>query len=81
MNKYPDSGIMSDNTYKQTEKQPDFTGRGEYKGVEFRIAGWKRTGQNGDFISLKFSEPQQQVAKQEPKAQEVYDSTNDELPF
>jgi len=54
---YEFSGLLFPNKRKEAEKQPDYTGKATINGKEWRIAGWKRTGQSGSFLSLKFSEP------------------------
>lgn len=46
-------GTLSPNKYKQEgDKKPDFIGKFNYKGEEFKLAGWNRAGQNGPFISI-----------------------------
>lgn len=46
-------GILFNND-KQNEKQPDYSGKFNYKGQEFKIAGWVRTSSKTgkEFISL-----------------------------
>lgn len=73
------SGVSSNNDYKKAEKQPDYTGKCTIDGKELRMAGWKRTGTNGEFISWKFSEPQE--AQLQPQTVPSNDDIQDDLPF
>lgn len=79
MSKYDMSGVSSNNDYKKAEKQPDYTGKCTIDGKELRMAGWKRTGTNGEFISWKFSEPQE--AQLQPQTVPSNDDIQDDLPF
>jgi|TARA_S200002703_G_scaffold124029_1_gene110063 uncharacterized protein (DUF736 family) len=79
MSKYDMSGVSSNNDYKKAEKQPDYTGKCTIDGKELRMAGWKRTGTNGEFVSWKFSEPQE--AQLQPQTVPSNDDTQDDLPF
>lgn len=54
-------GVLFQEQEKKSEKAPDYTGKLNVEGKEFRIAGWKRLSKNGKpFLSLSVSEPQQQ---------------------
>jgi len=79
MSKYDMSGVSSNNDYKKAEKQPDYTGKCTIDGKELRMAGWKRTGTNGEFVSWKFSEPQE--AQLQPQTVPSNDDTQDDFPF
>lgn len=79
MSKYDMSGVSSNNDYKKAEKQPDYTGKCTIDGKELRMAGWKRTGTNGEFVSWKFSEPQE--AQLQPQTVPSNDDIQDDLPF
>lgn len=79
MDKYNMSGVTSLNDYKNHDKQPDLTGKCTIDGKEYRMAGWKRTGINGDFISWKFSVPE--TGKHEPQKIDSSYDTKDSLPF
>ena len=51
-------GIIFLEEDKKTEKSPDYTGKVNVEGAEFRVAGWKRVSKNGKpFISLAVSDP------------------------
>ena len=47
-------GAMFVNSYKEDgDNRPDFTGQIDVEGVEYKVAGWKRTSGKGTrFISL-----------------------------
>ena len=50
----PDTGTLFKNTFKKSDAQPDFTGTYALSdGTVRQIAGW----QNGDYISIRFSDP------------------------
>ena len=53
-------GVLFQETEKKSEKAPDYTGKLNVEGKEYRLAGWKRQSKNGKpFLSLSISEPQQ----------------------
>jgi uncharacterized protein (DUF736 family) len=48
-----DRGVLFTETEKKSDKAPDFKGKFNYNGAEFKIAGWKRTSAKGlEYISL-----------------------------
>lgn len=51
------SGYLSKNKYKKEEKHPDVKGKINIGGKDFEIAGWEKTNENGNYYSLKISEP------------------------
>jgi uncharacterized protein (DUF736 family) len=54
-------GVLFRDEDKKTDKHPDYTGKLNVDGVDFRLAGWIKTGKSGKkFLSLKVSEPRQQ---------------------
>lgn len=54
----PNSGVLFPNERKEKDTHPDYKGKGNYGGVEFEIAAWKRTSQNGKpRLSISFKEP------------------------
>ena len=57
-------GIIFLEEDKKTEKSPDYTGKVNVEGAEFRVAGWKRVSKNGKpFISLAVSDPEEYKQK------------------
>lgn len=79
------SGVAFTNDYKQTEKHPDFKGKGNYEGLEFEVALWERKDKQGrTFYSMKFSEPFRKEVNAEPTKPEqsfTVKETEDPLPF
>lgn len=56
-------GIFFQETDKKTDKSPDYTGKLDVNGKEYRIAGWKKIGKSGKpFLSLSISEPKDWVS-------------------
>jgi hypothetical protein len=53
--KRDNSGIVSENQYKKLDKHPDITGNATIGGVDYRVAGWKKEGLKGPFISISFT--------------------------
>lgn len=77
---------------KDNEKQPDFKGSALIGGVEYWVAGWKRTGkQTGTpFMSLAFQKKGEEPKKKEmpnhqPEVEQVAKAVKkdswDEVPF
>lgn len=56
----PGSFTLFKNRHKQqNDNKPDYTGDGAgLDGRPLRIAGWIKTGKNGNFMSISISEPQ-----------------------
>ena len=82
---YSNTGRLSPNQYKKNDKQPDHKGsitleRALVKQlleesedeVVIKIAGWNRSGQYGDFISLSYDsfKKQEEKPKAPPPAEE-----------
>ena len=51
------SGVLFPERDKKNEKAPDFKGNILIGGNQIRIAGWKKVGQKGTFISLATAAP------------------------
>jgi len=51
------SGSLFPNDKDGVSKRPDVTGSCRIKGQEFRIAGWEKSKDGKQFMSLAFSEP------------------------
>jgi len=51
------SGVLFPNDRKEKGTHPDYRGHGNYDGVEFDIAGWKKLSKDGKpRLSLSFKE-------------------------
>lgn len=57
---FPNSGILSRNTRKTSDKHPEYSGSAEIDGVEYWISAWVKDGQNGKFFSMSFKPKEQQ---------------------
>lgn len=90
---YANTGRLSPNKYKQTEKQPDLKGsitleRSLIKQlleesddeIVIKISGWNRSGQYGDFISLMYDSYKKQEEAPKPKAPPPAEDDSD-IPF
>ena len=71
-------GILSRTQYKRSAKSPDYSGQCNINDQEYRIAGWLKDGQHGQFVSLKFTSQeeyeqyrQQHDTKDQPKEKET----------
>lgn len=51
---YPNSGALFRNDRRETDKQPEYTGRAEVDGVDYWISAWVNEGRKGKFFSIKF---------------------------
>ena len=96
MSDFPDSAVLFKNEYKQSEKHPDYKGRGEWKGSQFDLAAWIKTDRKGQkFMSLKLSKPYEKADAPQDRRQtpvqekgqyqdasdNLYGGTDEELPF
>jgi hypothetical protein len=59
-------GFIAKNTRKNAEKQPDITGKATVGGIEYRVAGWRKTNDKGSYYSLSFK-PADDTAQTGPK--------------
>lgn len=57
------SGVLFKNDKDGNEKRPDYTGKVQVEGTEYRLAAWvKESNSTGNkFLSLKLSLPQEQA--------------------
>jgi uncharacterized protein (DUF736 family) len=92
MPEYDDTnkGILFNEEAKKSERSPDWTGKLDVEGKEYRIAAWERTTKTGTpILSLAISEPKvvtdagyqkaKAVAeKLKPKQDEVIEDIGDE---
>jgi hypothetical protein len=49
------SGVLSRNTKRETDKQPEFRGTCMIEGVGYSVSAWVKEGSDGKFFSLAFS--------------------------
>jgi len=50
-------GSLSANKFKKQDSHPDFKGNITINGVKLELAGWKKQGDNGAYISLQAQLP------------------------
>jgi hypothetical protein len=76
------TGIISKNDKKDTDKHPDIKGQCEVDGVEYWVAGWvkERKDGTGKFYSLKFEPKEEQKKAAKPAKNTSFDDQNDD-PF
>lgn len=56
MNYKDNSGTLSRNAKKEKDNHPDYKGKATIGGVDYWVAGWAKTGQDGSkFMSLAFT--------------------------
>ena len=53
-------GSLSTNKYKKQDSHPDFKGSVTINGVKWELAGWKKQGNDGTYISLQAQIPREQ---------------------
>lgn len=79
------SGVLSKNTRKESEKQPDYRGTATVKGVAYRLSAWIKQADDGSkFLSLAFSpRDERQAAQAKPAAAAAYapKMNDDGIPF
>ena len=56
----PNSGVLFKNDRKEQEKHPDYKGWAEVNGRSVWISAWIKNGAKGKFMSLAFSEKDEQ---------------------
>ena len=74
------AGSIKKNDRKEEPKHPDYKGSATINGVAYWIAGWKREGEDGPWLSLAFKEKEQQSKPAKPDNRKVVDDLDD-LPF
>ncbi len=78
------TGIISKNDRKESDKHPDIKGSANIDGVEFYVNGWRKTRKDGSgfFYSLSFK-PKEEAAPSRPTRQQqpVTTEIEDDIPF
>jgi len=74
-------GSLSTNKFKKQDSHPDFKGSITINGIKYELAGWKKQGDNGAYISLQAQLPrdnQNAVKQPEPQPKnDISDFLND----
>lgn len=60
MGKYPNSGILSRNTKKTSDKHPEYSGSAEIDGVEYWLSAWVNESDKGKYFKISFTPKQPQ---------------------
>ena len=96
VNKYPNSGLLNTNSYKNSEKQPDFKGSIKMnrtvlkqlmmetteEDIEIKLSAWNMQGSRGPFMRLAWdSYKKPEQPKPQPPTTAVEPEDIDELPF
>lgn len=75
------TGVLFKNDKGDNPKRPDYTGKINIAGKEYRLASWEKKGQSGKpFFSLTATEIEQAEKPAEPVAETVAEIADD-LPF
>jgi uncharacterized protein (DUF736 family) len=71
-------GVLFKNDKKSTDKHPDYTGKIDVNGAEFKVAAWIKESPKGKFMSLSISTPKDKPAESKQSSPDFADS---EIPF
>lgn len=81
MAEFENRGTLFKNDKGDNPNRPDYTGKINIAGKEYRLASWIKTGQSGkNFLSLTVSEIEQAEKPSEPVAETVAE-IDDTIPF
>ena len=73
-------GALFRNRDKKSDNSPDYTGKCEIEGSNYRIAAWIKTSNGGDkYMSLSFSIPRESANNSE--SQRADTNSTDDIPF
>lgn len=67
--KYPNSGILSRNQKRESDKHPEFTGSAEVNGVEYWLSAWVNEGDKGKYFKISFKPKDQKQSGQSRDSQ------------
>jgi hypothetical protein len=77
-------GVLFRNDKGDNPKRPDYTGKLNVAGAEFKLSAWLKESAKGKFLSISVQPVEAQTAapKPTPKANPVADPAfDDEIPF
>ena len=77
-------GALFRNTRKSNAKAPDYNGSCKIGGVEYDLAGWKKTSKDGKTTFLNLKLQPQSERRERPRAngaQRQVDPDDDSVPF
>ena len=74
---YPNSGILSRDAERKTDKHPEFKGTAEVNGVEYWLSAWVNENDRGKYFKINFKEKEPRVeSTQAPSSVD-----KDDVPF
>ncbi len=75
-------GVLFKNDRKESENHPDYKGQAEVDGVEYWIAAWIKEGKKGKFMSISFTEKDEdKPAPKRPAPKSSRKDPDDDIPF
>jgi hypothetical protein len=75
------SGVLFKNEKATTDKHPQYTGKINIEGKDYRLACWIKEGKKGKFMSLKVSELESKPEpKPKPSGADIFNDIDDD-PF
>lgn len=77
----PNSGTLFQNDKGDNDKRPDYRGELNVDGVLFEIAGWKKQGSKGTFLSLSVKPKQERQERPSGGGRPRGPQLDDEIPF
>lgn len=81
------TGVLFTERQKKTDNSPDMTGEVMVNGKTMRVAGWKKDGKNGEYLSLSFKvpdpnyKPKNEGTPPRMPTSKAVESIDDEIPF
>lgn len=75
------SGVLFKNDKATTDKHPQYTGKINVNGKDYRLACWIKDGKNGKFMSLKISELNANGSDKPQPKQGGFNDLSDDVPF
>lgn len=76
------TGALFVNDRKEKDTQPDYTGTITVAGKQYRLAGWKKSGKKGGYLSLSVSDFQRKSGKPADTGRSTDgDDFNDDIGF
>lgn len=72
------SGMIFKNDRKEKPEHPDYTGKANIEGVQYRVSLWIRHGKNQPYLSASFRPVEDEEERPPVSAKKDF---NDEIPF
>lgn len=73
-------GALFKNDRKEKDNQPDYTGKVNVNGEEFKLAAWIKEGKKGKYMSLSISTPQEMAPEKRENSGAEFKDDRD-IPF